>query len=67
MRDEQRAFVFPGENFCEHLLLFARRNDERDAGTHGNFCGLDFDAMPPTAVSLSVPPASFSIVESIFR
>jgi len=66
MCDEQRAFVLAAENFCQHVFLFARRDDERDAGTHGNLGRLNLRRHAAMAVSLSVPPASFSIVESIF-
>ena len=42
LRDKQRAFVFAGQNFRQHVFLFAGRDDERDAGAHGDFCRLDF-------------------------
>ena len=40
--DKQRAFVFAAENFCQHAFLFARRDDERDAGAHDDFRRRDF-------------------------
>ena len=40
--DKQRAFVLAAENFRQHLFLFARGDDERDAGAHDNFGRLNF-------------------------
>jgi len=57
---------FPGEDFRQHVFLFARRNHQRNAGTHGDFGRLNFRCHAADGGFAVRAASGFSIVESIF-